>query len=105
MRQLARSIAAMLHDARRYTAGRMQVPAHQILRGTPAYGGQVHIDYVTGLLGYMHQGVRFGLMTIGNESLITRGRNTILATFHERREFTHLFFLDADVYLPPEGLK
>jgi hypothetical protein len=82
----------------------MAVPAN-LLIGTPAYGGQVHIDYVSAILGYQNLGIPFGLMTIGNESLITRGRNTILATFYERREFTHLLFLDADVYLPPEGLK
>jgi len=76
-----------------------------VLIGTPAYGGQVHVDYVAALLAYGQRGVRYGLMTVGNESLITRARNAILATFHARREFTHLLFLDADVYLPPEGLK
>jgi hypothetical protein len=43
-------------------------------------------------------------MTIADESLITRARNTIISAFHERREFTHLLFLDGDVHLPREGL-
>lgn len=81
----------------------MGQPAN-LLIGTPAYGGQVHVDYVSSLLVFQRQGIVFTLMTIGNESLITRARNTIISTFHDRREFTHLLFLDGDVHLPHEGL-
>jgi hypothetical protein len=81
----------------------MAQPAN-LLIGTPAYGGQVHVDYVSSLLVFQRQGIMFTLMTIGNESLITRARNTIISTFHQRREFTHLLFLDGDVHLPHEGL-
>lgn len=76
-----------------------------LLIGTPAYAGQVHVDYVSALLVFQRQAVPFTLMTIGNESLITRARNTIISAFHERREFTHLLFLDGDVHLPYEGLR
>jgi hypothetical protein len=72
-----------------------------IMVGTPAYGGMVHIDYVRRLFEYTRAGIQFQLDTIGNESLITRGRNAILSTFHARRELTHLLFLDADTSLPP----
>jgi hypothetical protein len=75
-----------------------------ILVGTPAYGGMVHIDYLRRLFEYTAAGIQFELDTIGNESLITRARNAILATFHVRRELTHLLFLDADVSLPAAGL-
>ncbi len=75
-----------------------------LLIGTPAYAGQVHVDYVSALLVFQRQAIPFTLMTIGNESLITRARNTIISAFHERREFTHLLFLDGDVHLPYEGL-
>jgi hypothetical protein len=75
-----------------------------LLIGTPAYAGQVHVDYVSALLVFQRQAIPFTLMTIGNESLITRARNTIISAFHERREFTHLLFLDGDVHLPCEGL-
>ena len=64
-----------------------------IMVGTPAYGGMVHIDYLRCLFDYTRAGIRFQLNTIGNESLITRARNAILATFHVRRELTHLLFL------------
>ncbi len=75
-----------------------------LLIGTPAYGGMIHADYVNALLGYQSLGIRFSLMSIGNESLITRARNTILSEFVAREEFSHLLFLDADVLLPAPGL-
>lgn len=77
----------------------------QVLIGTPAYGGMVHTDLVNALLRYQQLRLNFALMTIGNESLITRARNTILSEFHARPEFSHLLFLDADVLLPAEGLE
>lgn len=79
-------------------------PDFNLLIGTPAYGGMMHADYVTALLGYQGSGIRFSLMSIGNESLITRARNTILSEFVAREEFSHLLFLDADVLLPAAGL-
>ena len=80
------------------------VPNVNLLIGTPAYAGQVRVDYVSALLGFQRQAIPFTLMTVGNESLITRARNTITSAFHARREFTHLLFLDGDVYLPYEGV-
>lgn len=79
-------------------------PPPALMIGTPAYGGMVHMDYLRGLLGFAAAGIRFDLMTIGNESLITRARNTILSAFHARPTLSHLLFLDADVHLPAEGL-
>ena len=77
----------------------------RLMVGTPAYGGMVHVDYLRGLFGFMQAGIQFHMFTIGNESLITRARNSILAAFHARLELTHLLFLDADVNLPAEGLR
>ena len=81
-----------------------KAPANLMI-GTPAYGGMVHTDFVSTLLQFQSAGLPFALMTIGNESLITRARNTILSAFHVRPEFTHLLFLDGDVFLPVDGLK
>lgn len=83
----------------------MNTAATHLLIGTPAYGGMVHSDFASALLTYQQMQIRFALMTIGNESLITRARNSILAEFHARPEFTHLLFLDADVLLPAPGLQ
>lgn len=76
-----------------------------LMVGTPAYGGMVHTDFVSTLLQFQAANIRFTLMTIGNESLITRARNTIFSAFHARPEFSHLLFLDGDVFLPADGLK
>lgn len=75
-----------------------------IMIGTPAYGGMVHVDYVSSMLTFASAGIPFTLVTIGNESLITRARNTILAAFYARPNFTHLLFLDGDVRMSAASL-
>ena len=75
-----------------------------IMIGTPAYGGMVHVDYVSSLLLFASSGIPFTLVTIGNESLITRARNTIFAAFHARPQFSHLLFLDGDVRMSAASL-
>ncbi|MFP4209110.1 MAG: hypothetical protein ACLFSC_10665 [Wenzhouxiangella sp.] len=72
--------------------------------GTPAYGGMVHCRFADQLLRYERKGIRFSFMSLANESLITRARNTILSEFHVRGEHDYLLFLDADVVLPESGL-
>lgn len=76
-----------------------------ILIGTPAYAGQVHVDYVHALLSFYRAGVRFSLMTVDKESLITRARNTIISQFHALTDFTHLLFLDGDVQLDGKDIQ
>lgn len=65
--------------------------------GTPAYNGQVQVAYTLSLLDMTANGLSYSLYAITNDSLVARARNTILAQFHARRDFTHLFYLDADV--------
>ncbi len=77
---------------------------NNILIGTPAYNGQLHVDYLHSILDFAKARIQYSVVTIGNESLITRARNSILATFHAKKVFTHLLFLDADVYLDAQGL-
>jgi len=40
-----------------------------VLIGTPAYGGMVHLDYLKSLLEYQRHGLPFSLASFGNESL------------------------------------
>jgi len=75
-----------------------------ILIGTPAYNSMVHTDYLHSLLEFREANIPFSIMTIGNESLITRGRNSIISYFAHTMNFTHLLFLDADIGLSAEGL-
>jgi len=67
--------------------------------GTPAYNGQLQVDYVRTLLDMLANGISYRLFTVTNDSLVARARNTILAQFHARTELSHLLFLDADVGL------
>ena len=76
-----------------------------IMVGTPAYNGMVHTDYVNSLLSFNIAGLRFGYLSLGGESLITRARNSILAHFHHNKSFTHLLFLDGDVFLDGKDVK
>lgn len=73
--------------------------------GTPAYHCQVHTEYVRSLLYFQLASIQFSWVTIGNESLITRARNTLLSHFHASAGYTHLLFLDGDVGLTAEGLE
>lgn len=93
---MSTSAAQAVHPAR---------AAPNIMIGTPAYGGMVHVDYVSSMLTFSGAGIPFTLVTIGNESLITRARNTILAAFYARPNFTHLLFLDGDVRMSAASLK
>ena len=73
--------------------------SYNILIGTPAYGGQVHTDYVKSILPLPSVGVNFNVAFVGNQSLITRARNEIFSMFvsNKTKAFSHLLFLDADM--------
>ena len=73
--------------------------ASNILIGTPAYNGQLHVDYLHSLLNFARAGITYSVVTISNESLITRARNSILATFDANAAFTHLLFTGQPVTL------
>lgn len=72
--------------------------------GTPAYNSMVHTDYMHSLISYYENKIPFAVMTIGNESLITRGRNSVISYFHTTVNFSHLLYLDADIWLHASGL-
>lgn len=73
--------------------------------GTPAYNCQIHTAYLRSVLDFSAAGLSFRVFTVGNESLVTRARNTIISEFFRCGQFTHLLFLDADVGLAAEGLE
>ena len=64
---------------------------------TPCYGGQVAEPYLRSLVRLIllmnRFNVEFTLSTLANESLITRGRNTLVSFFMENEKATHLFLL------------
>lgn len=80
-------------------------PAPRLMIGTPCYNGMIHQDYVKSVIEFSQLGIPIAYVHIGNESLITRGRNTIISLYYNNRNnFDYLLFVDADIYLPPSGL-
>lgn len=75
-----------------------------IFIATPAFAGQVYMNYLTTLIDFLNTGIPFTVNFLGNESLITRARNTLITDFYNKKQFSHLLFLDADVGVERSGL-
>ena len=76
---------------------------YKIFLGMPMYGGMLTENTMHGLLELqqwtMTNGVGMRIQTIGNESLITRARNTIVSMMMDQTDYvaTHLLFIDSDI--------
>ena len=46
--------------------------------------------------------IPYTISTLANESLITRGRNTLVSFFMENPDATHLFFIAGDIEFESE---
>ena len=76
---------------------------YKIFLGMPMYGGMLCEPTLHGLLELqqwcIQMGVGLRFQSMGNESLITRARNTIVSMMLDQKDYvaTHLLFIDADI--------
>lgn len=88
----------MVFDAVRKFLAKNKV---KILIGTPCFAGMLHNGYFQSMLelsaNFTRLGIPYEVITIGNESLIQRARNGIVAKFMSDDNATHLMFIDADI--------
>jgi hypothetical protein len=78
-----------------------------VLIALPCYGGAVNEQTTVGLfkLGkeLNRHGIDHGLLTLSNESLISRGRSRIANFYVNNTDYDYLFFLDADIGFDPSS--
>ncbi len=72
---------------------------------TPCYGGVVTQGYMQSVIGVMRRASQDGydvtLGLLGQDALITRSRNTLLAHFMTLETATHILFIDGDISFDP----
>lgn len=76
-----------------------------VFLATPCYGGVVTQGYMQSVIGLMQQasvdGYDVTLALLGQDALITRSRNTLLAHFMATSVASHILFIDSDISFEP----
>jgi hypothetical protein len=71
----------------------------------PCFGGMIHSTFFQCVLELVKvldkNNIDHEIICLANESLISRARNSFVAMFLEKVEYTHLLFLDVDIMFDP----
>ncbi|WOE30371.1 MULTISPECIES: hypothetical protein [unclassified Acinetobacter] len=74
---------------------------------TPSHDGKYFYNYILSLLNFHQAALQIGMpiqfYLMQGESLVTRARNNCVATFLENKQWTHLFWIDADIGFSPDA--
>ena len=81
-----------------------------IVVATPAYGGNLSVNYANSLLRssalFQSNGLKLNVMFLSNHSLITMGRNKIVAEIfkNDKYDWDSVVWIDSDISWEPEDL-
>ena len=65
-----------------------------------------YVDSIRGLTNYLDKKhIPFTYYQLANDSLITRSRNNLVATFLKNQKFTHMLFIDSDLTFSPHAVQ
>lgn len=82
---------------------------NKIFVATPAYDGKFNYSYLKSAIEFSSsKDTFFTFSYIFGDSLLPKARSSLLSAFYDQidsLEFTHMLWLDSDVYLPIEGLE
>jgi hypothetical protein len=71
----------------------------------PSFDQKIHLQTISSIISVrdtLNQAkIGCGMMWL-RDSLITRARNKLVAEFLKQKEYTHLFFIDADIIFEPQ---
>lgn len=74
----------------------------------PCYGGMLTEAVFRSMLGFLvmaaEYGLKYQISTLTNESLIPRGRNSLVGFMMANKKSTHLLFIDADILFKPKDI-
>jgi hypothetical protein len=76
-----------------------------VLIGIPSFDQKIHLQTISSIISVrdtLNQAkIGCGMMWL-RDSLITRARNKLVSEFLKQKDYTHLFFIDADIIFQPQ---